>query len=56
MNPESNYNSERNSSIDKVIARTPEEKKEAENSFAETFSDQKWSISRMATVNSLANA
>lgn len=42
MNPEFNYNPERISSIDKVIARTPEEKKEAENYFAETFSNQKW--------------
>ncbi len=42
MNPESNFNPERISSIDKIVARTPEEKKEAEDYFVKTFSDQRW--------------
>lgn len=41
MNPESSFDHERVSSVDKVIARTSEEKKEAEEYFAENFSDQK---------------
>lgn len=42
MNLESSFNSERISSIDKVVAKNSEEKKEAENYFVKTFSEQKW--------------
>jgi len=42
MNPESRFNPEKQiSSIDKIVARSPEEKKEAEEYFAENFSEQK---------------